>query len=486
MTTKLILSAVTASALAFWPLPTGLILPKIVALSAGLLLAALFYRQEHLLEIPSRAPLAAGIAAAALVVSAAASDDVRLSILGRYNDWSYGLWAMSLCLAVFVLAAGAFEDDAPPLRWLAWLAVGLSVQAVLQRLHLDPIMKPSVIPPGRAIATTGTPYDLGAILAMLLPAALELHPVAAAAVALGLWASAARGAWLAAAAGIAAMFAGHRRLPIIFVAALWIPAVFAGFATKQKDIARAEVWVMGLKAAQEHPVLGSGPDTFAYSFKRLRTEKYTSAMNGSGNSQGHAHNDIYQAAATTGIVGLLAYLLLWAAILAGHSREAVIAGLLALWVNLKVNPVSVEVIALGALLAGLRCRGTIPKASAPIAAAVAIASLATCAWLWQADYLMMRGLVFDAAQLNPCESTYAAGIVNHYNGKGVLRVAKAAAECRPKDSQAQYALAVAYDHEGKKWEALAHARRALQLDPGLKPLRAFNAELAAFLAKTKR
>jgi tetratricopeptide (TPR) repeat protein len=75
---------------------------------------------------------------------------------------------------------------------------------------------------------------------------------------------------------------------------------------ESSNAARLEGWKGGVRVWLEHPVWGSGPDTFFQAFRRYRSVAYQQAA-GFGVTQAHAHNDIVQMAATEGILGLLAY-----------------------------------------------------------------------------------------------------------------------------------------------------------------------------------
>ncbi|MBI5242465.1 MAG: hypothetical protein HY922_02125, partial [Elusimicrobia bacterium] len=76
-----------------------------------------------------------------------------------------------------------------------------------------------------------------------------------------------------------------------------------------------------------------------------------------------AHNDLLQVLSTTGLAGGLAYLWLLAALALEAARvmrvpgrqdeaAAISGGLLAFFLNMKLNPVSVELMAVAAVLAG--------------------------------------------------------------------------------------------------------------------------------------
>lgn len=76
------------------------------------------------------------------------------------------------------------------------------------------------------------------------------------------------------------------------------------------DQVRMEGYRAALNAFLENPILGSGPDTFIYTFRKWKTPRYVQFA-GPRNTQAHAHSDILQYLATLGIMGTAAYLFFW-------------------------------------------------------------------------------------------------------------------------------------------------------------------------------
>ncbi|MBI2787199.1 MAG: hypothetical protein HYX59_00825, partial [Elusimicrobia bacterium] len=181
------------------------------ALAAAAVAAALQPRAVSAGVTALDLPLAAGLVLIGL--SAALSDDPFTSLRGRYDSYAYGAWGLALAAAAAQLAArGVRGREGATARCLGWSAAAVGGYAVLQRLGIDPIFHLKVLPAGgRAVSTLGSPVDLGALLALLWPAALwradrergALSALLAALVAGGLIASGSRGAMLAAAAGTA-------------------------------------------------------------------------------------------------------------------------------------------------------------------------------------------------------------------------------------------------------------------------------------------
>jgi O-antigen ligase len=147
------------------------------------------------------------------------------------------------------------------------------------------------------------------------------------------------------------------------------------FDFKEPDIcSRIEGWKAGFYSFLEHPIKGSGPDTFGYVFRRYKTVRFMERT-GWDRIQMHAHNDFVQMATTTGTTGLLVYLWLWTTLLIkgwkhleirgehnlateGESdsfmlRGAWYASLLALFVQNQFNFSTVGTSAIAAIFAGM-------------------------------------------------------------------------------------------------------------------------------------
>lgn len=147
------------------------------------------------------------------------------------------------------------------------------------------------------------------------------------------------------------------------------------FDFKEPNIcSRIEGWKSGFRGFQEHPIIGSGPDTFGYVFLKYKSIRFMETA-GWNSIQMHAHNGFIQMATTTGTVGLLVYLWLWITILVkggkrleiqgrdspmmGGELESVIlrgawyASLLALFVQNQFNFSTVGTSAIAAIFAGM-------------------------------------------------------------------------------------------------------------------------------------
>jgi hypothetical protein len=287
------------------------------------------------LRLPKRLKRAMLACFAALFISWWLSVNTTTSVFGLMVQPAYGLIAMSL-YAVLFCNAHAMPPVAP--KHFARLGAAVGAMAWIQKLGLDPLIALARLPNGRAMGWVGSPVDLGAILAMLLA---FCGPWTGLCATLGLWACGSRGAWLAAACGLLAR-RWPKLTPYILAASLFI--VFIP-ARKAEDVARAQTWRSAVQTFRRFPVFGAGPSTFVLTFTGDAKARFDHAMGGPGHTQGHAHNDLLEAAASTGLVGLLAYLwflseLTWA------------PALVALFVNMKVNPMGIDVLAIAAIIAG--------------------------------------------------------------------------------------------------------------------------------------
>ena len=518
-------------------------LPKFLALNAALALAAWGAAWRPTALASGRTALDLPILAGLFILglASAASTDPSTSLLGRYNSYAYGLWGFSLLAAAYQLAArSARSHEAARAGWLVWAAAIVGGYGILQKLGFDPLLQVYRLPEGRrAISTIGSPVDLGALLALVWPRSLwrfdarrkPAPAIAAVLIAGGLVASASRGAWLAAAVGAAAYWLLRRRDPgtslrpsLAATVAAVAAAVAWSFrpAASISDVARREVWKTALLAFAKRPLLGWGPDGFEDAFRLLRTDGFVAVM-GSGRHQAYPHNDILQVLAGSGLAGAAAFAwLLW--MLARTARRALeapetrmlaaslLAGLLALWVNLKLNPLSSEVLAFAAVEAGLLVsligvEGKAPLRRAPLLAVAAGLTVSTlyCLGMTGADMMFKaavqaqgardfpaaKALFTAARQSAPCELTYILGEVNAASDwlnatndakdrLAVLALVEAdgrqAVACHPRQVNARYAAGVAASMHadlGFKDHLVISAREldeALLLDPKFAPL----------------
>jgi putative inorganic carbon (HCO3(-)) transporter len=190
----------------------------------------------------------------------------------------------------------------------------------------------------------------------------------------GLYVSSSRGAWLGAAAAVLAMalFLSRRLrigLPLVVLAlaagwGLWqaglLPASLTSRLVSVADfvnvtdvrgvnindtnfalVERLAHWQAAVSMAEEHPWLGVGLGNYATAYPTVRLLNWPNAL-------GHAHNIYLNALAETGLIGLAAYVLLWAWVIALTIRVLVRAtglerglalGLLGAWTHLSAHQI---------------------------------------------------------------------------------------------------------------------------------------------------
>lgn len=457
--------AAFAPLFAAWPgVASPYTAPKLLALAVAAALAAYgaAVPEPPRTKRPAGADILRPLAAclAALALAGAFSIHLPTSLLGDYAQRAYGLMPLGLCAALAALAqASGPAFSRRVLSWGAPAGAALAVVGLLQLAGLDPVLNAiGDISYGRIGSLVGSPIALACALAMLLPLslrrALDGESLSArragwaclGLILLGLGATWSRGGWLAAGAAAGAYLfwtgrAAGRRMAAAVAGAAVLACVLALAAararpTSESDSGRVAVWRAAARMFVARPLLGVGPDAFPVALGGHKGEDFVRAY-GEGGSQGHAHNDVLQALATTGVAGAAAYLWLLVAAwrrLAGALREpelradsaAAGAGLLAAFVVAKVNPVNIDALALSSVLLGLLDpRGTLPRALPKSAAAFSAAAVLAAGWLFLADRACLSGMraqkegrldearaaYASAARLVPFESRYGFWLV---------------------------------------------------------------------------
>ncbi|MFA6316964.1 MAG: O-antigen ligase family protein [Elusimicrobiota bacterium] len=515
----------------------GLAKLSCLSVSVGLMGLGLALGKPRAMEAPRALlwPLLAGLAV--LAASLLASRDVFLSVFGQYDHYAFGAYPMALLAGLCLMAAlASWRERQRTLDWMlaaAGLVAGLGLLQAAGFASLGPA-------PGftgaRPIATIGGAVSFAAYLCVMFPLALHrclegrtLWPwLVLGLTGLGLLASGGRAGLVGACAGALAYLACSGGLPRSRQGRLWLVAglvALAGFAAWRlstrplrtmlsADVARVEVWRVAWDAFKDRPLLGAGPDAFELEFRQRRGEdliRRTRAL-----FPTHSHNDVLQAMATTGLLGLAAYL---AVLLAGGAlilqrlkepgsrswAAAMAGGLASAFVVMKFNPVSFETLAPAGLLLGFLAPAPEPEGGSPrpglsrALAALGIASCLLCLWLVRVDAgvswcfsvgrLQGPGLglscLIRAVDRRPCETRYQALMADVLNealaslplerGRGLLSsagpVAEQGAACRPRYAPAADTLGFLALMQAKAGDSgrldLAEASfdRALELDP---------------------
>lgn len=403
------------------------------------------------------APLLALFLAAAL--SAAFSVDRPVSLLGHHGFYSYGLLAGLVYLALYFAASRGLGGGTPFFRAVAVSSGLCALLGALQWAGLPVTMAlEKALPEGRVYSTLGSPVYLGAVLALALPLCAGLWAGTGRDRALGLFSGAfcaagllltqSRSAWLGAAAGLAAWgwlsgrWDGRRFLwPAAGLAALLLALGLWSRASGAADSARVQLWKTAVAVAVRRPLVGAGVGAFENAFRRERSEDFVRILGGKS-SQAGAHNDVLELAATTGLLGLAAYLwVLWGAVGAARGAladpgtradaAAAAGGLAALFVAAKFNPTPFAALVAAAPLLGVLARGgphapTAPSTAGRLVAAVLLSvACAGSMRLARADHWFLKARVyrdvgrtdlapiaFDAAiRLNPYETRYRMATV---------------------------------------------------------------------------
>ena len=293
-------------------------------------------------------------------------------------------------------------------------------------------------------------------------------------------------------------------------------ALFLVRGAHNSDLGRFEVWRAAFLAFYEHPILGSGPDTFGLAFRKFMTAKYVVAEGNDISIQLSAHNDLLHALATMGAVGLFAYLyflssmvvFLFTKMVEDEPEVIGIAGAaLALFINAKFNPIPLGVIAIFACLLGSldTCdmwpeveRPSRLKAFGMLAVAVSLVLIYGLIAkaeshqrrgenYWQMGAAVQAAEQFNvAAQVNPFDLWYTQRQLDYFwrvigkmpdTNKELLamhshNISENIARLHPADPTAHELRSLSYEFEGdmigrdRLWEAYNEINVAARLAPG--------------------
>ncbi|MDE3193168.1 MAG: O-antigen ligase family protein [Chloroflexota bacterium] len=325
-------------------LPKTIVSHAFAWLLAGLLVAAVL-RYGH--EIVPRTKLHAFVAVyvIAVLISAAFAANTYVALFGE-RDRYQGLTFVADMLVLYASVAVAFRGRAD---WAVLLGVGAAACAVslgyagLQVAGLDPV-KWDLNTQGRPFGTLGHPDTFGELLAVAFGVALGIAAFAEArrgtlrvgsvvAVVLllaGMGVVATRGSALGVAAAVVAvpplaLRSGRlTRSDVLRVAAIGAVVVVAGIAlvfasplgSRLRATAggyavqdRVVIYENALSAFKDRPVVGWGPDNFAVAYPHYQ-QPQEDQLHGINTFSSSAHDWILQAAATTGVVGLVTQLAL--------------------------------------------------------------------------------------------------------------------------------------------------------------------------------
>jgi len=325
------------------------------------------------LEIPLL--LFAGVAG----ISTLQSIDPEVSVGGIYRVYTFGLLPM---LAMMGLFAWSVQMDRSRVRaQLVWAIIlagaGVGAYAWMQYQGLEPFEAMPRVEGGRPWASVGNPIYLGTVCMLaLLVTVFEwlerrrwhaLYGFCVLAQITGLFLSLSRSAWVGMLAGLLVGLLMRRRpsFKALMVVVGFVGLLFLLPITRTRvlsivqpgeasNTARIEGWKGALHIWRDHPVWGTGPDTFLLAFRPYRTAAYLKS-GGLSVTQAHAHNDTLQVVSTMGALGLGAWILILL-VLARSLRGApplLVACAAALFVHNQFNFSSLTTTAWMALLFGV-------------------------------------------------------------------------------------------------------------------------------------
>jgi O-antigen ligase len=342
--------------------PDVFVLPKLIALSGTLLAGLALIRlgatrlPRAKATAPSRTTLVIETALIAYValttLATITSIDPGVSIVGQYEQYQ-GLPTTLLYVAFFWLARNALASGRRLCLMTVATTIGAAIvagYAVLQALHLDPIW--GILDQGGVFSTLGQHEWLGDYLAVCLALGFALlwqvRPPARLVIGLtlglilaALLLTLSRGAYLAAGVAAAvfliALVPGARptrgwllALPVLAMGVVLVGALppvrdevgvvvtRAGStaALDENSIAmRLDMWNVAAAITIDHPLLGTGPDTFSLLFDQYRDRILASRRDfWMGFTPESPHNAYLAIAAGCGLPALAAYLVLLAAV----------------------------------------------------------------------------------------------------------------------------------------------------------------------------
>ncbi len=296
-----------------------------------------------------------------LVVSTILSIDLYTSIMGYYSRFHGGLASLAAYVVLFYLALiyllppDSRRQRTAKLVW-SWVmsSIVISAWAVAEHFGFSPscwLLRGELNADcwvqdvqARVFATFGQPNWLAAYLLTSIPLSLGLLVVSAQkylqfvawlGLTLGyaaLWYTYSRSGWIGLVAAGVTLLPWAWRIPyrrlwpwlglVVVVCGLvslssiqmasqrTSTALESGNLDSSTGQIRLLVWQGSLETALAYPVFGSGPETFPYSFLAHRPAglNQTTEWNFLYNK---AHNEVLQYAVTTGVVGLVAWLLLY-------------------------------------------------------------------------------------------------------------------------------------------------------------------------------
>ncbi len=296
------------------------------------------------------------------VISAWHSQDVSYTVVGSYAASFDCLTAVTVYAAVMIGVGrlNVTAEDAADAILTA--SIPLSAYAIVQRWFLarDPFLSTGLPGLTRVVATQGWPVYLGAVLAIVAACAVgtfRRRPVLASlAVILALPAigfTGTRGALLATAAAVIVAIPWRASRWVLLLSPL---AYLARAGALRSDTNRVESYKIAWKMFTVYPMYGTGPGTYSTISRQFLTDSFIQANHSSMIASQHAHNQILQVLAATGIVGLIGYSIViagcWRVARRSPARALLITVAVAYAVVASLNPIPLSVTVMMAMLFG--------------------------------------------------------------------------------------------------------------------------------------
>lgn len=320
---------------------------------------------------------------AVVSVTAAMSADPIVSFFGLAGTYQAGLLAALVLVPYWACIESRHRPGIE--LGLRWGAVGMAVVALLQRAGY---LLPYPLPTGdRAYSTMGSPIYVGAAAALALPFAatwLERGLLIAC-----LWATGSRSAWMACAAGAVYHYwprlSSRARLWGVVAAASGTSLAFT--LRPPSDLGRIAVWHSALEGFAARPWFGWGPGNYIGVADRWRSPLWDEVYGAT--TQDHAHNLFLEAAATSGIPGLMGLAVLIPALWRAAGDRKTRAAFVGVFVVSMLQPLPLVV---KALVVALAASGTIAAPlSKPVSTTIRLiycSSFVTVMFLVLLDRLM--------------------------------------------------------------------------------------------------
>lgn len=290
---------------AVFPTAGAYLTPKLLAVAAAVVWGV--WQRDR-----GTKPLTTGFALvfAANLLSACFADSPVLALAGYTNEFSAGLSGVALMWLCYE-AGGSESEWAKPLAW----GVALTALTAISQRALGWPMVSAELPTGsRAYGLAGSPPFLGCMLALAAPLLWgggtnrREDWLLRALIAIGIFLTASRAAFIGYATGLGVLLLGYRRAAFWGLVAALIGAVAAGTRTWGSDSMRLEIWKTGLVAVAEKPFFGWGPSGFGDAFLLLRDVEAWGWRSLYGVES--AHNVVLDVLVFSGAVGLAAWVFL--------------------------------------------------------------------------------------------------------------------------------------------------------------------------------